>query len=605
MQALLESFIQEINKIDDVGELRRRLIAMKKGEIESRNRESEYLRVQTETALLCQQFRDEAKGLRHENEEMRKKLEKFESKDKLDTNRLFGRKTEKIDDLLNQSSENGSTADPISEDAPEGQEEDAPETGKKTHRGRTGKRRSGKRKEDLSRLPQRTVYEYDPEELDRVYGKGNWRVVSWHGSTKKEVIPAIVYAKTTYTPVLSVGLEHVMVSVPPRDMLLPGSDATESLVAWIMNNKFVLSLPLYRQEAEFARRGIALSRQTMSNWIIRFSRDRFCQVAGRMAELLKASGCTQCDETTLLVIRDGRKAGRKSFMWIHVTSELSDGHPIAVFTYEPDRSTQHLRDFYDDYIGRIICDAYCAYQTFESENEETVIICGCWMHSRRRWAEALRIRDVKGLSEKEIDELPEAKALRLIVDIYREENKLKGMDAAERLRGRQTAVREKVDAYFSFLESIQLDDPSISEKMKDAVNYSLNQRKYLCRFLKKGDVPIDNGYCERLAKAFAIGRGNWMFCTSPKGAEAAAIMYTLVETAKSNGADVYFYLKYLLEKAPSTPELKVGRKYLDELMPWSEEYKSYEVRQKKELLETALPPSDEEPTGRKLMKYTA
>ena len=605
MQALLESFIQEINKIDDVGELRRRLIAMKKDEIESRNRESEYLRVQTETALLCQQFRDEAKGLRHENEEMRKKLEKLESKDKLDTNRLFGRKTEKIDDLLNQSSENGSTADPISEDAPEGQEEDAPETGKKTHRGRTGKRRSGKRKEDLSRLPQRTEYEFDPEELDRVYGKGNWRVVSWHGSTKKEVIPAIVYAKTTYTPVLSVGLEHVMVSVPPRDMLLPGSDATESLVAWIMNNKFVLSLPLYRQEAEFARRGIALSRQTMSNWIIRFSRDRFCQVAGRMAELLKASGCTQCDETTLLVIRDGRKAGRKSFMWIHVTSELSDGHPIAVFTYEPDRSTQHLRDFYDDYIGRIICDAYCAYQTFESENEETVIICGCWMHSRRRWAEALRIRDVKGLSEKEIDELPEAKALRLIVDIYREENKLKGMDAAERLRGRQTAVREKVDAYFSFLESIQLDDPSISEKMKDAVNYSLNQRKYLCRFLKKGDVPIDNGYCERLAKAFAIGRGNWMFCTSPKGAEAAAIMYTLVETAKSNGADVYFYLKYLLEKAPSTPELKVGRKYLDELMPWSEEYKSYEVRQKKELLETALPPSDEEPTGRKLMKYTA
>ena len=605
MQALLESFIQEINQIDDVGELRRRLIAMKKDEIESRNRESEYLRVQTETALLCQQFRDEAKGLRHENEEMRKKLEKLESKDKLDTNRLFGRKTEKIDDLLNQSSENGSTADPISEDAPEGQEEDAPETGKKTHRGRTGKRRSGKRKEDLSRLPQRTEYEFDPEELDRVYGKGNWRVVSWHGSTKKEVIPAIVYAKTTYTPVLSVGLEHVMVSVPPRDMLLPGSDATESLVAWIMNNKFVLSLPLYRQEAEFVRRGTSISRQTMSNWIIRFSRDQFCPVAGHMAELLKASGCTQCDETTLLVIRDGRKAGRKSFMWLHVTSELSEGHPIAVFTYEPDRSTRHLRDFYDDYVGKIICDAYCAYQTFESENEETVIICGCWMHSRRRWAEALRIKDVKGLSNQEIDELPEAKALKLIVDIYREENKLKGLSASERLRGRQTAVKEKVDAYFSFLESIQLDDPSISEKMKDAVRYSLNQKKYLCRFLKKGDVPIDNSYCERLAKAFAIGRGNWMFCTSPKGAEASAIMYTLVETAKSNGADVYFYLKYLLEKAPSTPDLKVGKKYLDELMPWSEEYKSYEIRQKKELMETALPPSDKEPTGRKLMKYTA
>ena len=604
MQALLDSFIQEINTIDDVDELRRRLIALKREQLELLNRESEHLRAQSETALLFQQAQDEAKGLRRENEEMRKKLEKLEAKDRLDTNRLFGRKTEKMDDILASSPGDSGTDDPLSEDAVETQEE-ATENPCPRHRGSSGKRRAGKREEDLSRLPQRTEYELDREELDRLYGKGNWRVVSWHGSTKKEVIPAIIYAKTTYTPVLSVGLEHMMVSVPPRTMLLPGSDATASLVAWIMNNKFVLGLPLYRQEAEFARRGTALSRQTMSNWVIRFSRDQFCQVSEHMAKLLKETGCTQCDETTLLVIRDGRKAGRKSFMWLHVTSELSEGHPIAVFTYEPDRSTRHLREFYDDYVGKIICDAYCAYQTFESENGETVIICGCWMHSRRRWAEALRVRDVRGLSREEIDGLPEAKALRLIVDIYREENKLKGMGVPERLRWRQTAVREKVDAYFSFLETIKLDDPSISEKMKDAVNYSLNQKKYLCRFLKSGDVPIDNGFCERLAKSFAIGRGNWMFCTSPKGAEAAAIMYTIVETAKSNGADVYFYLKYLLEKAPSTPDLKVSRKYLDELMPWSEEYRSYEALQKKELLETCLPPSDVEPTGRKLMKYTA
>ena len=559
MQALLDSFIQEIDKIDDVDELRRRLIALKKEQLELLNRESEHLRAQSETALLFQQAQDEAKGLRRENEEMRKKLEKLEAKDKLDTNRLFGRKTEKMDDILDPSPGDSGTDDPLSEDAAETQEE-APEKPCPRHRGSSGKRRAG------------TEYELDREELDRLYGKGNWRVVSWHGSTKKEVIPAIIYAKTTYTPVLSVGLEHTMVSVPPKAMLLPGSDATASLVAWIMNNKFVLG---------------------------------FCQVSEHMAELLKETGCTQCDETTLLVIRDGRNAGRKSFMWLHVTSELSEGHPIAVFTYEPDRSTRHLREFYDDYVGKIICDAYCAYQTFESENGETVIICGCWMHSRRRWAEALRVRDVRGLSREEIDELPEAKALRLIVDIYREENKLKGMGVPERLRWRQTAVREKVDAYFSFLETIQLGDPSISEKMKDAVNYSLNQKKYLCRFLKSGDVPIDNGFCERLAKSFSIGRGNWMFCTSPKGAEASAIMYTIVETAKSNGVDVYFYLKYLLEKAPATPDLKVGRKYLDNLMPWSEEYKSYEAQQKKELLETCLPPSDEEPTGRKLMKYTA
>ena len=100
MQALLDSFIQEIDKIDDVDELRRRLIALKKEQLELLNRESEHLRAQSETALLFQQAQDEAKGLRRENEEMRKKLEKLEAKDKLDTNRLFGRKTEKMDDIL-------------------------------------------------------------------------------------------------------------------------------------------------------------------------------------------------------------------------------------------------------------------------------------------------------------------------------------------------------------------------------------------------------------------------------------------------------------------------------------------------------------------------
>ena len=126
MQALLDSFIQEINKIDDAGELRRLLIALKKEQIELADRESERLRAQAETALLYQQLLDEAKGLRRENEEMKKKLEKLESRDKLDTNRLFGRKTEKMNDLLNTASENGGTADPLSEDAPEEQEEDDP-----------------------------------------------------------------------------------------------------------------------------------------------------------------------------------------------------------------------------------------------------------------------------------------------------------------------------------------------------------------------------------------------------------------------------------------------------------------------------------------------
>ena len=411
MEAMLEFFIQEVNKIDDVEELRRRLIAMEKEIILLQNRESERIRSQEETALLFQQTMDELKGVKAENKELRKELSKYKDKDTLGRNRLFGRQTEKTDDLISGTSDGTEAEDPLSEDAnpengestgtdPSGESRQPRETvtadesgqtevtdgaDKKTKKSRNRKKTVGKHKKDLSKLPQRDVYDYHPDELDEQYGKGNWRVVSWHASTKKEVIPAVVYAKTTYTPVISVGLEHEMISIPPSEKnLFPGSDATSSLVAYVMDRKFTLSLPTYRQEAEFERRGISISRQTMTNWILHFSYDAFEQVYGRLADILKKSGCTQCDETTLLVIRDGRKAGRKSYLWIHVTSELGKEHPITVICYEPDRSTRHLREFFEGYAGEIVCDAYSAYQTFETENGETVIICGCWMHYPRR-----------------------------------------------------------------------------------------------------------------------------------------------------------------------------------------------------------------------------
>lgn len=290
-------------------------------------------------------------------------------------------------------------------------------------------------------------------------------------------------------------------------------------------------------------------------------------------------------------------------MWVHITSELVDDHPIAVFCYEPDRSTDHLRKFYNDYIGEIICDAYSAYKVFEAENGDKIIICGCWMHARRRWADALRVRDAAGLTREQVDEMPEAKALRLIGEIYKEEGKLKGLTADKRLAGRHGHVKEKVDAYFSFIEELDLDDPSVSERMKDACRYSMNQKEYLCRFLNNGTVPIDNGATERKIRSYGIGRNGWMFCTSPKGAEASAIMYTLVETAKSNGADTYYYLKYLLEKTRVLSVADPGEKYLDSLMPWSEEYRKYEAEQKEAFLNLYLPASDKEPTGKKLLKY--
>ena len=603
----MADFMKEINRKEDAEELRLLLVALREENELLKNRESERLRAEAEMSLLYRQMEDEVKGLRKENAsltkenaDLREKLERASTGNALKANTIFGRRTEKLTDLMDQAENGTDTEDPLSEEAVETEgHKEANRNGSSAKK--HGTRKKGKRKEDLSKLPKQTVYEYDEKELDRLFGEGNWRIVSWHNTVKKEYLPSIVYAKETMTPVVSVGLEHVMECLTPKNVLLPGSDATPSLVAAIMNNKFSLALPVERQARELARHGIALSRQTMTNWVIRFSEERFAQVYSHLAKLLKKSGCTQCDETTILVIRDGRRAGRKSYMWVHITSELGSEQKIAVFTYEPDRSADHLRDFYEDYVGEIICDAYSAYKTFEAENGDVIVLCGCWMHSRRRWAEALRVHNTKGLTKEEIDVLPEAEALRLISEIYKEEMPLKHCTTKERLHRRKTEVKEKVDAYFTYIESLDLADPEYSKKLVDAVQYSLNQKESLCRFLEKGNVPMDNGACERTIRSLAVGRGNWMFSTSPEGARSNAIMYSLVETAKANGADVYYYLKYLLENTPSTPELRIGEKYLDDLMPWSKAYQDYEAAQKKELFELRIPPSEKEPTGKKLM----
>ena len=629
MKADLEDFRKQIASIDDVAELRRMLIKLKKENIEISNRESERLKAEKEASLLYQQMKEERNGLAaenkrllKENEELKEKLSHTQDQNTLKTNRLFGRKTEKTADLLRAEQNGEETKDPLAEDGmPEDvraqqtpssdsdkdaenteKEKNSENTGDIQKKKKRGKRKTGKREMDLSRLPRCTKYEYDPEELNQIYGEGNWEIRGWHESVKKGYIPAVVYAEVTCTPVLSVGPEKELHCLPPKEMLLPGSDATSDLVAGILNNKFSLHLPLNRQEGEFARFNVNLSRQTMDNWVIYFSKETFFRIYGWMEKLLKQCDCTQSDETTLLVIRDGRTAGRKSFMWVHITSELDSSQPIAVFCYEPDRSAEHLRQFYGEYVGQILCDAYCAYHTFEKEQEGKVIICGCWMHSRRRWADSLRTRSVKGMTKEQIDSLPEVRALRLIGDIYQEDQKLKGESVENRLAGRATHVKEKVDAYFAFLDEFNLEDPQIPEKMRDAISYSLNQKEYLTRFLKSGKIPIDNGACERRIRPLAVGRNSWLFCTSPAGAEATAIMYTVVETAKLNGANVYYYLKYLLEKTPPAALPALSQKAMEDLMPWSEKYKKYEAEQKATIQKMLDSLSDEEPTIKKEKK---
>jgi hypothetical protein len=198
------------------------------------------------------------------------------------------------------------------------------------------------------------------------------------------------------------------------------------------------------------------------------------------------------------------------------------------------------------------------------------------MHMRRRYAQSLALIDKPRLSDAEILELPETKALVLIGKIYDADEALKSLSVEERLAQRKLIVSPLVDEYFIFVDSINTSDPLISNRLKDAVNYSKNQKEYISRFLTDGNIPIDNGATERHIRPFTIGRNNFLFCNTIDGAEAIAILYTMVETARANKANVYYYLKYVLERMPSYMEGS-DTGFLKTMVPWSEEYKEYEL----------------------------
>ena len=549
----------------------------------------------TEMSTQFRQVKEENTLLKKENKELLRQNRNLTDQLQMRSKDLFGRKSEKSAGIADAVLDDTPT-DPIAEVQAESGQEDpyihedgetpsAADLKNALHPGSTrkprGKKIPGKRKTDMAHLPRKTFYALNVDELDRKYGKGNWRIAFWRQEDTIESVHTIQYHKCTFRPIISVGLEHVLVCPDSCGKILPGSLASSSLVAEVMYQKVVQCVPSYRMEADFLRSGVPLSRQTITNWINRFSNDLLVTVADHMSALLISRDHNQCDETTYEVIRDGRKAGTKSFMWVHTTSELDAGRPIIVYRYELTRATDHLRRFYGDvgFAGNITSDAYCSYDTLEKEYPD-IHGSGCLMHVRRRFFYASLLIRIKGKSVEDFRDLPEIRALALIDEINDAEQPLKILPSEERLRIRQTEVRKKVDAFFDYIKTLEADDPSYSEKLRDAIQYALNQEKKIRRFLDDPMIPADNGFAERCIKPFATARRNWLFSSSIEGAEAAATLFTLIETAKANQAHPYYYLKYLLETLPKQKITKVNT-FLDDCMPWSEAYRAYEVSGKK------------------------
>nr|WP_300817805.1 IS66 family transposase [uncultured Acetatifactor sp.] len=409
---------------------------------------------------------------------------------------------------------------------------------------RKSKKKQGKREEDLEGLPVVVVeHSMTEAELERLFGKEGWKQLPDEVYRRYGFTPAKVEVEEHHVKVYAGKKTDEIVKSPHPECLLRGSLVSPSLEAAIMNAKYVNAAPLYRQEQEFKRYGLHISRQNMANWTIQCA-DRYLAVLyDCLHEKMYGYHVLKADETPVLVNRDGRPAGSKSYMWVYRTGRMYTDRQIVLYEYQRTRNASHPREFLKDFSGICVTDGYQVYHTIENERED-LVIAGCWSHARRRFDEA-----VKALPKAKQKDSRAYLALTMIQAIYREEKQLKELPAQERQNRRQLNVKPLVEAYFVWVRENLSKVPQKS-KTWEGFSYSLNQEKYLKVFLDDGEVPMDNNAAEQSIRGFCIGKKNWVMIDTVAGAKSSAIIYSIAETAKANNLKPYDYFEYLLTEIP-------------------------------------------------------
>ena len=425
------------------------------------------------------------------------------------------------------------------------------------------KKQTGKKNEDLSGIPVQRIDHYmTEEELTAEFGEKGWKQLPDAISRCYRFVPAKVEVEEHHIGVYASKTDEHMVKAPHPKNLLRGSLVSPSLAAAVINGKYVNAVPLYRLEKEFERYGLAITRQNMANWMIRLGESYLAVMYDYLHRLLYRYHVIQADETPVLVNKDGRPAGSKSWMWVYRSGFMYPEKQIILYEYQKTRNASHPREFLKDYSGICVTDGYQVYHTLEKEKED-LKIAGCWVHCRRKFHEALEVIP-KDLRKQSVLYL----IMNQIRAIYREEGKLSGLSSDERTAKRQLVVKPLVDAFFAYLKQ-NSDRVPQSGKTKEAFTYALNQERYLRVFLENGDVPMDNIASVRAIRGFCIGKKNWEMIDTVNGATSSAIIYSIAETAKANQLKPYEYFEYLLTEIPKHMDDK-NSNFLEELLPWSE-----------------------------------
>ena len=348
-------------------------------------------------------------------------------------------------------------------------------------------------------------------------------------------------------------------SAVPAPAILGSGVASPSLLAYIAHQKYVLALPLYRQEQEFKRLGLNLSRQTMANWMIYVSENYLRPIYDVFKAELLAREVLHGDDTRLQVLREpGKTPQSDSYMWLYRTSGDAV-RPVVYYEYQPDHREHRPADFLGGWSGYLHTDGYQGYHKLKN-----VTVIGCWAHVRRRFALVLKTIPANARAGSE-----SLRGLQFCDRLFALEREYAKLPTDDNFKARYEARLKQsmpvMDAFFDWCKT----SPALPQSgVGEAISYAQNQRFWLEKVLLDGRLELSNNRAERTVKPFAIGRRNWLFADTVNGANASAVLYSVIETAKENGLYPFDYLEYVFRTAPGL-DFHNEPAVLGRLLPWN------------------------------------
>lgn len=321
----------------------------------------------------------------------------------------------------------------------------------------------------------------------------------------------------------------------------------------LLTTKYADGIPLYRFEKMLSRHGIDIPRQTLARWVIQCG-EQLQPLLNLMRDRLLDSPVIHCDETRVQVLKEpDRDPSSQSWMWVQ--SGGPPDRPVILFDYSTSRAQEVPLRLLAGYRGYLMTDDYAGYNAVAAQ--AGVERLACWAHARRKFVEAQKVQPKGKTGRADI-------ALGMINKLYGIERGLKDASDEQRHHGRQQHSLPLLAQLKAWLEKTQ---PQVTAQnaLGKAVNYLASNWSRLERYIEAGHLPIDNNAAERAIRPFVIGRKNWLFSDTPKGATASAQLYSLIETAKANGWEPYAWLRHVLERLPLINSVEG----YEALLPWS------------------------------------